>query len=359
MRIRSTALIALSVLLIGGVASAADPQPNGSSQHASSHRQDRLRTASAKALARGDASTALRLANRAILLSPRDAWAHYDRAVALGALEHPDAASRAYEAALKLFGDHDPRGRALALYGRANAFDRAGRCDEARSAYGAYADEVRGSDPAAASRALAYAGACHAPGTPAPSPEGLAAASGEGATAQAAPLPPAAGTSESEMPDESETPAPDRPFDASVAAYRAELVRMESPGAPERPTPSGALLRLLADAIAEVPGAGPEVTAAADRIRQNEARMMLGSATAEDRAGATKDALTSAANAMISLANGPYRSSPSVVAEATRLRAAVASLDATPQLRGDMGQVYTALDEADRVLEALQKASPR
>jgi len=89
------------------------------------------------------------------------AWLDLDRASAFVALRRTDDAVAAYRrAAVRFAQAADPPGRFQALWGEAHALDEAGRCSEATRAYEQYARFVRPSDPSAADRALAYAGAC-------------------------------------------------------------------------------------------------------------------------------------------------------------------------------------------------------
>lgn len=115
----------------------------------------------------GAAHRALSLADRAVQVSPASAQAHYDRAVVLQAIGRSGEAAREYAMAERLFGDSDPKGRSLAIYGRARANVDRGRCADARAAYEQFADVIRPTDPSAAELALAYAAECREP-QPAP-----------------------------------------------------------------------------------------------------------------------------------------------------------------------------------------------
>lgn len=105
-------------------------------------------------------SEALTLAEHAAAVSPDNAWAHHWRAVALHHLGRIDAAIGAFRDAEARFGDANPRGKAMSIYGRARTLDDAGRCEEAKAAYAEYAAFVRPSDPRSADLALAYAEDC-------------------------------------------------------------------------------------------------------------------------------------------------------------------------------------------------------
>jgi Flp pilus assembly protein TadD len=112
------------------------------------------------ALHRRDPAQALAMADRALRSRPDLPWAHYERAMALIELDRTDEARVELTRAEELYGDDHPHGKELALYGRALAFRRAGRCSDARIAFGTYAAFVRRFDPVAADRALAYADDC-------------------------------------------------------------------------------------------------------------------------------------------------------------------------------------------------------
>ncbi len=88
------------------------------------------------------------------------AWFEYNRAVALAGLGRIDAAVAAYRTAEARFGSADPSGRAIAVYGRARALDRADRCAEAKVAYADYAALVRKTSPRDADDAETVARAC-------------------------------------------------------------------------------------------------------------------------------------------------------------------------------------------------------
>ncbi len=102
----------------------------------------------------------LAFGDRAVATDPSNPWGHYSRGVALHGLGRTDAAVAAYRAAEERFGNKEPWGKSIAMYGRARAFDDVGRCSEARAAYAEYATFVRSSDPNAADMAIRYAKEC-------------------------------------------------------------------------------------------------------------------------------------------------------------------------------------------------------
>jgi tetratricopeptide (TPR) repeat protein len=124
---------------------------------------DRATTASAVALIRGDYPQALAAADQAVQIAPNDPWAHYDRASALRAMQRTDEAVSEMRKAQLLFGDRDPWGRSLAMFGEANAFAVAGRCPEAQRAFTSYATYVQNVDPASAEMARRYSTECVTP----------------------------------------------------------------------------------------------------------------------------------------------------------------------------------------------------
>lgn len=109
---------------------------------------------------RGNYARALVLADRAVALSPGNAWPHYDRAVALHHLRRTEDAVAAYRDAARKFGDGAVWAKSIAIYGSARALDDAGRCVEAKAAYAEFAAFVQGSDPRGAEMARTYAAAC-------------------------------------------------------------------------------------------------------------------------------------------------------------------------------------------------------
>lgn len=115
---------------------------------------------STRSLRSGEWQNALELADRSVAFEPSNAWAHYDRAVALQHLMRTNDAIAAYRLAHALFPGSDVRGRSVALYGVARALDDAGRCTDAAAAYVQFATFVERSDPAAATMARGYAREC-------------------------------------------------------------------------------------------------------------------------------------------------------------------------------------------------------
>jgi tetratricopeptide (TPR) repeat protein len=115
---------------------------------------------SAQAATAGNFPIALTLADRALALTPKNAWAHYNRAVALHHLGRTREAVDEYREAQARFDEKEAHGRAVAIYGRARALDDAGWCDEARPTYAEFITAVASYDPNAAEMARAYARQC-------------------------------------------------------------------------------------------------------------------------------------------------------------------------------------------------------
>lgn len=86
-------------------------------------------------------------------------WAAYNRGTALTGLGKTDEAIAAFDTARARFGGN-VTGVSISLWGRARALDRAGRCEEAKAAYDAYAVLVRDTDADGAKQAAARAAAC-------------------------------------------------------------------------------------------------------------------------------------------------------------------------------------------------------
>jgi Flp pilus assembly protein TadD len=128
-----------------------------------------LTTRAAIAAMNGNPEQARDLANEAIRADPRDPWTHYNKGMALAQLGETDAALAALFAAEQRFAKVDRWGRSVAIYGRAHALSRAGRCAEAVQAYAEYAAFVAKDDPPSAEMARSYAMHCRTPAPPAPS----------------------------------------------------------------------------------------------------------------------------------------------------------------------------------------------
>jgi len=92
---------------------------------------------------------------------PAKAWLDHDRASALAALGRTDEAVEAFKRAeVRFRSASNDSGRAVAIWGRANALAEAGRCGDARAVYEDYAAFVRVKDPRDAEMAAAYSGKC-------------------------------------------------------------------------------------------------------------------------------------------------------------------------------------------------------
>jgi tetratricopeptide (TPR) repeat protein len=126
-------------------------------------------TAAAEALTRGESMEALTRADEALRADPKNAWAHYNRAAALAALNRVDEALTAYDTAAARFAASDKRGRSLALWGKSHLLYRTGRCQEASQAFTEYSKFVGSSDPQATQLAAHRASTCR-PGAASESP---------------------------------------------------------------------------------------------------------------------------------------------------------------------------------------------
>lgn len=87
-------------------------------------------------------------------------WATYDVASALTGLGKTDDAVAAFGRAEASFGDRDPWGRAISIWGRARALSLGGRCAEAAQAFDAFSKAVGSSDPASVRLAESYSKRC-------------------------------------------------------------------------------------------------------------------------------------------------------------------------------------------------------
>lgn len=126
----------------------------------------RLSGAASEALVRGDYTSTIAFANRAIKMDAKDPWPYYDRGSALIGLKRTEEAVSSFKDAENLFGDNW-WGRSIATYGRARAYEEAGRCADAAKAFQEYAAFVGGHDPDGAKLALRYARECPARSQPA------------------------------------------------------------------------------------------------------------------------------------------------------------------------------------------------
>lgn len=145
-----------------GVAACAHGSLNGgqTAQLTSAEMSARYVDAAVEAERTRSHSQALALADHALVASPENPWAHYDRAVALHELRQTERAVQEYRDAEARFGDRAPWGKSVAIYGRARALFDAGRCAEARAAHAEFAAFVRDTDPRGADMAIAYAQSC-------------------------------------------------------------------------------------------------------------------------------------------------------------------------------------------------------
>ena len=141
-----------------------------------------LASRSASADMKGQPRQALELANQAIRADARNPWPYYDKGMALAELGETDGALAALYAAEQRFAPSDRWARSVAIYGRAQTLNRAGRCVEAVQAYADYAQFVGKDDPRSAEMARRYAMNCQTPGAraaaapavPAPAPPAAA-----------------------------------------------------------------------------------------------------------------------------------------------------------------------------------------
>jgi tetratricopeptide (TPR) repeat protein len=119
-----------------------------------------LSTDATRALAAGDHAAALAKANAGLALAPDDAWLIYDQGSALAGLGRTDEALAALRRAEQRFGEHDPRGRALAIYRGAMALDAAGRCDDEARELQRYALLARPADREFVAHAVRHVRVC-------------------------------------------------------------------------------------------------------------------------------------------------------------------------------------------------------
>src|SRR5689334_1986932 len=107
-------VLVLSAAAVGGAAELV-PRHQGPPSPA-----DRATTEAGRALIKQDYPSALMAADLALQIAPNDPWAHYDRASALRGLGRTAEAVAEFQRAQGLFGERDPWGRSVALWGQAD-----------------------------------------------------------------------------------------------------------------------------------------------------------------------------------------------------------------------------------------------
>lgn len=112
------------------------------------------------ALVAGNYKQVLELKEKVPATPVPNPWVEYDVASALAGLGKTDEAVAAFGRAESAFGDLDPWGRSVAVWGRARALALGGRCQEARQAFDAYIKTVGSSDPASVRLAETYSKQC-------------------------------------------------------------------------------------------------------------------------------------------------------------------------------------------------------
>lgn len=167
--IRLPVLFGLGLLVLSGCAQRSAVSQRTTITSARIERGYREAEVAAGDVTLGKYTEALARADVAVELAPNNAWARYNRAVALHHLGRSEDAVSAYREAESRFGK-DTWGKTLAIYGRARARGDIGRCDEAKRAYEEFAWLTRPTDPAAADMAMGYAQQCQAR-TPGPGPD--------------------------------------------------------------------------------------------------------------------------------------------------------------------------------------------
>lgn len=163
--------VGLAVLSAQAVARADELKaPQNVNAEPGNRQSSRLTSRAADADIKGQPRQALDLANQAIRADPRNPWPYYNKGMALAELGETDAAIAALFAAEQRFAPTDRWARSVAIYGRAQAFNRAGRCVEAVQAFADYAQFVAKDDPGSAQMARRYAVNCQTPGARASAP---------------------------------------------------------------------------------------------------------------------------------------------------------------------------------------------
>jgi tetratricopeptide (TPR) repeat protein len=132
-------------------------------QSAAPSAADMLAGQAAEAQLAGNHETALRLADEAIKADAKEPWGYYNRGDVLASLHRLDDAVEAFRRAESQSPDADVWGKSVAIWGQANVFRQAGRCQEAAPIFERYASLVEKLDREAATLARAYAKSCTPP----------------------------------------------------------------------------------------------------------------------------------------------------------------------------------------------------
>jgi tetratricopeptide (TPR) repeat protein len=191
--------LALVVALMAAETARADElkPPQNVNAEPGNRQSSQLASRAATADVKGQPRQALDLANQAIRADPRNPWPYYDKGMALAELGETDGALAALYAAEQRFVPSDRWAKSVAIYGRAQTLNRAGRCVEAVQAYADYAQFVAKDDPRSADMARRYAVNCQTPGArgaapaAAPAPAPAPATTPPGVTPPATTTPPA------------------------------------------------------------------------------------------------------------------------------------------------------------------------
>jgi len=122
-----------------------------------------------------------------------------------------------------------------------------------------------------------------------------------------------------------------------------------------------AALQRLADAIELIPysGRGGLVEVAADRIRDDAARVGYEGGAAQDDARAIREALDESALVLDRLAQGRYRNAAQVQAQSFALRQQVDAVYPWTPIRRQDAQIIGAMQAAEGVLAAILEAAER
>lgn len=144
-------IVALGLLTLGGAARADEVKPPENVRvEPSTPASTELASRSATAAMSGNPQYSVKLADQAIRANSKDPWPYYDKGMALAQMGEIDGALAALVAAEQHFSPVDRWGRSIAVFGRAHTLSAAGRCDEAKKAFGEYMTLVQGDADATA-----------------------------------------------------------------------------------------------------------------------------------------------------------------------------------------------------------------
>jgi len=168
--LRTQSVVGICVAIVTAWAVDANAEMQVPKQTAAPGPAAKLTSDSASAEISGDHGKALGFAEDAIKTDPKDPWGYYDKADAMVREGRTDDGVAAFREAERRWPIEDTWGKSVAIWGQADALNKAGRCGDAAPIYERYAEFVEKADADAASMARSYAKHCAAKPVLAPTP---------------------------------------------------------------------------------------------------------------------------------------------------------------------------------------------